>query len=113
MQAALHVGPLSVAQPVLVIMDPTTSILLSILLFGERYAGGPAAVAGSAVGFVVMCGGVVALTRTAPATMQPTPATASAPEVRDGLPEPGRHLPGTVAAPGRAYHAALWRRRQS
>jgi hypothetical protein len=91
MQAALHVGPLSVAQPVLVILDPTTSILLSILLFAERYAGRPAAIAGSAVGFVVMCGGVVALTRTAPPTMLPTPATPSAPGVRrDRLPEPGR-----------------------
>ncbi len=76
-QAALHVGPLSVSQPVLVILDPTASILLSILLFRERYTGGPAAIAGSAVGFLVMCAGVVALTRTAPQTMQPTPAAAS------------------------------------
>jgi hypothetical protein len=91
MQAALHVGPLSVAQPILVIMDPTTSILLSVLLFQERYAGSPLAIAGSAVGFVVMCGGVVALTKTAPPTMLPTPATPSAPDVRpDRLPEPGR-----------------------
>jgi hypothetical protein len=91
MQAALHVGPLSVAQPILVIMDPTTSILLSVLLFQERYAGGPAAIAGSAAGFVVMCVGVVALTRTAPPTMLPTRAAPSAPEVgRDRMPEPGR-----------------------
>jgi drug/metabolite transporter (DMT)-like permease len=90
-QAALHVGPLSVAQPVLVISDPTSSILLSILLFRERYAGGPAAIAGSAIGFLVMCGGVVALTRTAPSTMAPTGDSPSAPEVpRDRLPEPGR-----------------------
>jgi hypothetical protein len=91
MQAALHVGPLSVAQPVLVIMDPTTSILLSILLFQESYAGGPAAIAGSAVGFAVMCGGVVALTRTAPPTVVPTRESPSAPELqRDRLAEPGR-----------------------
>jgi hypothetical protein len=77
-QAALHVGPLSVSQPLLVILDPTASVLLSILLFQERYAGGPAAVAGSAVGFVVMCAGVVALTRTAPPTMLPTRSTPSA-----------------------------------
>jgi hypothetical protein len=76
---------------VLVIMDPTTSILLSSLLFQERYAGAPAAIAGSAVGFVVMCGGVVALTRTAPPTMLPTRESPSAPEVpRERLPEPGR-----------------------
>jgi hypothetical protein len=77
-QAALHVGPLSVSQPLLVILDPTASILLSILLFRERYTGGPAAIAGSAVGFVVMCAGVVALTRTAPQTMQPAHAASVA-----------------------------------
>ena len=68
-QAALHVGPLSVSQPLLVIVDPTASVLLSIVLFQERYTGGPAAVTGSMVGFVVMCVGVVALTRAAPGTM--------------------------------------------
>jgi hypothetical protein len=76
-QAALHVGPLSVSQPLLVILDPAASILLSVLLFRERYTGGPAAIAGAAVGFLVMCVGVVALTRTAPQTMQPAPAAAS------------------------------------
>jgi drug/metabolite transporter (DMT)-like permease len=76
-QAAIHVGPLSVSQPLLVILDPTASILLSILLFGERYTGGPLAIAGSAAGFVVMCAGVVALTRTAPQTMQPARAAPS------------------------------------
>ncbi len=70
-QAALHVGPLSVSQPLLVIVDPCVSIILSIWLFQERYAAGPAAVAGSVLAFAVMCAGVVALTRTAPQTMQP------------------------------------------
>jgi len=73
-QAALHVGPLSVSQPILVILDPTISVVLSIVLFGERYAGGPAAIAGSVVGFVVMCAGVIALTRTAPTSMAPAQA---------------------------------------
>ncbi len=35
-QAALHVGPLSVSQPFLVITDPFASIILSIWLFDER-----------------------------------------------------------------------------
>ena len=70
-QAALHVGPLSVSQPLLVIVDPCVSVVLSIWLFQERYTGGPVAIAGSALGFAVMCAGVVALTRTAPPTMQP------------------------------------------
>ncbi len=72
-QAALHVGPLSVSQPLLVIVDPCASIILSIWLFQEQYTGGPAAIAGSVLAFAVMSGGVVALTRTAPATMQPPP----------------------------------------
>jgi hypothetical protein len=72
-QAALHVGPLSVSQPLLVIVDPTLSVLLSVWLFQERYTGGPAAIAGSVVAFAAMCVGVVALTRTAPPTMQAEP----------------------------------------
>jgi len=69
-QAALHVGPLSVSQPLLVIVDPSVSVILSIWLFQERYTRGPAPIAGSLIGFAAMCAGVVALTRTAPATMQ-------------------------------------------
>ena len=68
-QAALHVGPLSVSQPLLVIVDPSISVVLSVWLFHEHYTGGAVAIAGTVVGFVVMCAGVVALTRTAPATM--------------------------------------------
>ena len=68
-QAALHVGPLSVSQPLLVIVDPSISVVLSVWLFQEHYTGGAVATAGTVVGFVVMCAGVVALTRTAPATM--------------------------------------------
>jgi hypothetical protein len=73
-QAALHVGPLSVSQPLLVIVDPCVSVVLSIWLFQERYTGGPAAIAGSLLAFTVMCGAVVVLTRTAPPTMQREPA---------------------------------------
>ena len=73
-QAALHVGPLSVSQPLLVIVDPFVSVILSIWLFQEHYANDPAAVAASVVTFAVMCVGVVALTRTAPSTMEPVAA---------------------------------------
>jgi drug/metabolite transporter (DMT)-like permease len=72
-QAALHVGPLSVSQPLLVIVDPVVSIGLSVWLFQERYTGGPVAVAGSFVAFAAMSAGVVVLTRTAPATMTARP----------------------------------------
>ena len=70
-QVALHVGPLSVSQPLLVIVDPCVSVILSIWLFQERYTRDPAAIAGSLLAFAVMCAGVVALTRTAPPTMKP------------------------------------------
>ena len=73
-QAALHVGPLSVSQPLLVIVDPSVSVILSAWLFQERYTRGPIAVAGSLVAFAVMCLGVVVLTRTAPSTMRAPPS---------------------------------------
>jgi hypothetical protein len=73
-QAALHVGPLSVSQPLLVIVDPCVSVILSIWLFQEHYSGDPATIAGSLLAFVVMCAGVVVLTRTAPSTMAAEPA---------------------------------------
>ena len=65
-QAALHVGPLSVSQPLLAIVDPLAAIVLSVWLFGERFTGSPADTAIAIVAFAVMAVGVTALTRTAP-----------------------------------------------
>jgi drug/metabolite transporter (DMT)-like permease len=73
-QAALHVGPLSVSQPLLVIVDPTVSVILSVWLFHERYSRDPEIIAGSVLAFAVMCIGVVTLTRTAPPTMRARPS---------------------------------------
>ena len=70
MQAALHVGPLRASQPFLVIIDPIVSIVLSVWLFDEHFTADGAVLAIAAIGFVVMCAGVVLLTQTAPATMQ-------------------------------------------
>jgi drug/metabolite transporter (DMT)-like permease len=70
MQAALHVGPLRASQPFLVIIDPIVSIALSVWLFAEHFTADGAVLAIAAIGFAVMCGGVVLLTQTAPATMQ-------------------------------------------
>ncbi|MFZ2042493.1 MAG: DMT family transporter [Trebonia sp.] len=70
MQAALHVGPLRASQPFIVIIDPIVSIALSVWLFAEHFAADGAALAVAAIGFAVMCAGVVLLTQTAPATMQ-------------------------------------------
>ena len=70
MQAALHVGPLRASQPFLVIIDPIVSIALSVWLFAEHFTADGAVLAIAAIGFAVMCAGVVLLTQTAPATMQ-------------------------------------------
>lgn len=68
-QAALHVGPLRISQPFLVIIDPLVSIALSVWLFDERFIPHAAVLAVAAIAFAVMCAGVVLLTQTAPATM--------------------------------------------
>jgi hypothetical protein len=74
-QAALHVGPLSVSQPLLVITDPFASIILSIWLFGERFTDSPAKIIIAVVAFAVMAAGVTVLTRTSPEDLtQSTPA---------------------------------------
>jgi drug/metabolite transporter (DMT)-like permease len=65
-QAALHYGPLSVSQPLMVIVDPFVSIVLGIWLFGEHFQGGSWEILFGAVGFVAMIMGVVSLSRTAP-----------------------------------------------
>jgi drug/metabolite transporter (DMT)-like permease len=65
-QAALHQGPLSVSQPLMVIVDPFVSIILGVWLFGEHFKGGPLKIALGALGFAAMVAGVVFLARTAP-----------------------------------------------
>lgn len=68
-QAALHVGPLSVSQTFIVIVDPVVSVGLGIWLYRERLHHGALHVTIGVVAFALMCAGIVALTRTAPATM--------------------------------------------
>jgi drug/metabolite transporter (DMT)-like permease len=70
-QAALHVGPLSVSQPVLVITDPFASIILSIWLFDERFTNSPAKITVAVLAFAAMAAGLTVLTRTAPADLTP------------------------------------------
>jgi hypothetical protein len=68
-QAALHVGPLSVSQTFIVIVDPVVSVALGIWLYHERLRHGALHLTIGIVAFVVMCAGIVVLTRTAPASM--------------------------------------------
>jgi drug/metabolite transporter (DMT)-like permease len=69
-QEALHVGPLRVSQPIMVIIDPIVSIALSVWLFGEHFVPNGWVMTAAAAGFAAMCVGVVYLTRKAPETME-------------------------------------------
>jgi hypothetical protein len=71
-QVTLHVGPLTVSQPFLVIVDPIWSIALSVWVLSETFAPSVGRLVTAVVSLTVMCIAVTALTRTAPATMEPT-----------------------------------------
>jgi hypothetical protein len=78
-QAALHVGPLTVSQPLLVVLNPLISIALSLWLFGEHFTDDPATVALGGCAFAGLVVGVVLLTATGPelprrVRSQPQPA---------------------------------------
>jgi hypothetical protein len=78
-QAALHVGPLSISQSLMVIVDPFVSIILGVWVFGEHFVGSPLSVVLGSLGFALMVVGVVFLVRTAPsfeAAPTPTPSPA-------------------------------------
>ena len=68
-QSALHVGPLSVSQPFIVIVDPIVSVVLGLWLYHEHLRPGVAHLGVGACAFAAMCVGIVALTRTAPPSM--------------------------------------------
>jgi hypothetical protein len=65
-QSALPVGPLSVSQPLPVVTDPFATIVLNVWLFDEHVTDSPWNIAVAVLAFVVMAGGVVFLSRTAP-----------------------------------------------
>jgi drug/metabolite transporter (DMT)-like permease len=71
-QSALHVGPLSVSQPLLVIINPLASIILSVWLFDERFTDSPARIAIAALAMAVLAVAVIALSRTAPKDLTPS-----------------------------------------
>ena len=87
-QAALHVGPLSVSQPILVITDPFASIILSVWLFDEHFTNSPAKITVAVVAFAVLAAGVTVLSRTAPQDLAPVPVAGASP------------APGPSPAPG-------------
>jgi hypothetical protein len=56
---------------VLIVVDPAAAIVLSLWLFDDRFTNNPVEIAIAVVSFLVMTAGVVALTRTAPADLDP------------------------------------------
>jgi lysylphosphatidylglycerol synthetase-like protein (DUF2156 family) len=74
-QVALHVGPLRVSQPLLVIVDPLVSIVLSVHLFDEHFTQDVGDLTIASVAFVAMCVGIVMMTVTVPETMERTEPT--------------------------------------
>jgi hypothetical protein len=68
-QAALQVGPLSVSQPLIVVVDPAVAIVLSVWIFDERFTVSLAQKTVAGVAFCVMALGVIVLSRTAPSDL--------------------------------------------
>jgi hypothetical protein len=77
-QAALHVGPLSASQPLLVVVDPIVSIALSVWIFNETFTDDALRIVVAVLAFAGMCAAVLVLVRTAPATMERGPLRAAA-----------------------------------
>jgi drug/metabolite transporter (DMT)-like permease len=73
-QAALHAGPLSVSQPLLVVVNPLASIALSVWLFEEHFTRSPARIVIAVISFAVMTAGIVELSRAAPRDLAPSRA---------------------------------------
>jgi len=65
-QGAFKVGPLRASQPAMLIVEPLAGIAVGVVLFGERLANSPAAIAGEVVALVVMAVGVLLVSRWAP-----------------------------------------------
>jgi len=81
-QTALHVGPLSVSQPFIVIVDPIVSIVLSVWIFAEVFTENPLRLSVGIMSFAAMCAAAAVLARTTPATMDHGPAATSPPPGR-------------------------------
>jgi EamA domain-containing membrane protein RarD len=63
---------LSVSQPLLAIVNPLASIILSIWLFDERFTDSPTRIAMAALAMAVLAVAVIALSRTAPEDLSPS-----------------------------------------
>jgi hypothetical protein len=73
-QAALQVGPLSISQPLIVVVDPAVAIVLSVWIFDERFNVSTAHKVVAGVMFCVMALSVTVLSRSAPIDLDRTTA---------------------------------------
>jgi hypothetical protein len=78
-QTTIHVGPLSISQPFLVIVDPIVSIVLSVWVFAEVFTENAFRLAVGIIAFAVMCAAATVLARTTPATMDSGPSPVPSP----------------------------------
>ncbi|HZQ85281.1 MAG TPA: DMT family transporter [Acidimicrobiales bacterium] len=69
-QQAYNVGPLSLALPVLVVVEPVVSVFVGVLLFHEHVRHGAGAILLATAGLVVLAAGAAALARSAAAWHQ-------------------------------------------
>ena len=76
-QTALHVGPLSISQPCIVLVDPMVSIVLSVWVFAKVFTEKAVRLTFGIIAFAVMCVSATVLARTTPATMEGAGARAA------------------------------------
>jgi hypothetical protein len=78
-QTALRIGPLTVAQPLLVVVNPLVSVVLSVWLFGEHFTDDPGTVTLGACAFAGIVAGVVLLASRGPRLPVTSGVTAAPP----------------------------------
>ena len=92
-QAALHVGPLTVSQPLLVVVNPMVSIALSVWLFGEHFTRTPATLVLGSASFLGLVAGVYLLTATGPRDPSSVPGGAGPAPLPGGSRHPAAAAP--------------------
>ena len=73
-QLAYRAGPLGSSMPALTIADPVASVALGVFAFHERLGAGPVAIAGEALGVVLMLAAIAQLARRNARSALPAPS---------------------------------------
>ena len=75
-QVALYIGPLSVSQPCIVIIDPLVSVVFGVVVFGEHWHGGTTRLISGIVLLIAISISSWFLIESTPETMSPTSSAA-------------------------------------